>query len=79
MCIQRQQTLDRIGDHQHAVRMTGQAQWTATGVGQDLALRAVEAAADQPAVMQSGDEEFVFQQQRLRPFDVARPDLCNSF
>ena len=73
--IQRQQAFDPVGNDQHAVRMPGQSQRTPAGIGQHLALRAIETGADQSAVMQAGDQEILFQQQRLRAFDVARPDL----
>ncbi|MNI17831.1 hypothetical protein D3C73_712190 [compost metagenome] len=68
--VQRQQALDRVGDHQQSVGVTRQPQRPTAGVGQQPGGLAVESGANQPAVMQAGDQRIVLQQQRLRPVDT---------
>ena len=70
MGVQRQQTLDRISDHQQAAGVASQTQGPATGIGQDFGGLAVKARADHPAVMQAGDQRIVFQQQCFGAIDV---------
>ncbi|MNN10366.1 hypothetical protein D3C81_1232880 [compost metagenome] len=54
--------------------MPGQAQWPATGIGQDSGGLAVQARTDQAPVVQAGDERVVFQQQGFRPVDIGGAD-----
>ncbi|MNN28516.1 hypothetical protein D3C81_1420890 [compost metagenome] len=75
--IEGQQALDGVGDDQPAIRMPGQAQGAAAGVGQHLEDLAVQAAADHPAVMQAADQETVFQQQGFGPREVDRADVLH--
>ncbi|EJZ58640.1 hypothetical protein I1A_002971 [Pseudomonas fluorescens R124] len=73
--VERQQTFDRIGDHQQTIGMSRQTQRPAASVGQHLALLAIEAGADQSPVMQAGDQEVALQQQCFGAVDVARAYL----
>ncbi|MNY15189.1 hypothetical protein D3C86_1483910 [compost metagenome] len=50
--------------------MASQSQWPTTGVGQDFSGLAIQARADQTAIMQSGNQCVVLQQQGFRPIDV---------
>ncbi|MNF64802.1 hypothetical protein D3C84_465450 [compost metagenome] len=77
--VQRQQALDPVGDHQQTIGVTRQAQRSAAGIGQHLGGFAVEAGADQTAVMQARNERIVLQQQRFRPVDIRRADTLHTF
>ncbi|MNE63834.1 hypothetical protein D3C80_1592090 [compost metagenome] len=58
--------------------MTGQAQRSATGVGQHRECLAVQAGADHAAVVQAGDQEVVLQQQGFGAVDVRRADVLHA-
>ncbi len=73
--VQRQQPLDPIGNDQAPVRVLCQAQGAAAGVGQHLQGVAVRCGADDPPVMQAGDQPTLgIHQQRLGPGDVLGAD-----
>jgi len=59
--------------------MASQAQRPAAGVGQDFGHFAIETGANQPTVMQAGDQGAVFKQQCLRPLNTGDPDAFDTF
>ncbi len=79
MGIQRKQPFNAVRDNQQTIGMARQPQRSAASIGQHFGLFAVEARANQSAVMQAGDQHVVLQQQCYRSFDVSRADTLHAF